>query len=281
MSAQANQLASFLAGLRGRAVVAQLLQKMWRPSGTEYARVREYSLTDETDPNELATTIMSDAEEDAGDVGGVCTYVVVGKDESDRVLERKSFRTDGGRLSGGADREDEPTTQGQLQMLMRHVEARERTSALRDGQAFKQQEGINRCYQELIARQSDMLERLQSRELQVMTVLEQVISRSHERELEHKKAEAQLALQTRVLDRLEPAIPAVMNKLLGKPLVPEEAQDALDSLIFSFDEHQLSKIQSVLTHEQTIALGMIATESHKRREQKKQKQQPPEEKATP
>lgn len=287
------KLTGWLGGVRGRATEIQLLQRVQRATGTEYANVRSWLVDAAGENGELATEILMVAEEDAADMPGTCRYVVAALREG-RVLERMSFPQSGA-LGGtlGAEVEFEPNAIGLTGMAQKHLEVQQRTGILKDqaharslevvlgkfGELFETAVAGFRAaasaQQEVLTQQgaqnqrlADQLEKKAEREISVIHALEALISRTHERDLALAKEKSRHDMQERVFERLEPAIPAVMNKLIGAPLVPAEAQDALDSLIFSFTPEQLDKVQQVLTPEQTMALGMIAKESHERRQKK-------------
>jgi hypothetical protein len=270
MSSQQNHVEAFIAGLRGRAVMLELRQQLSRAGGIlEYETVRQIEFNDGAIPAELAAQVLELAADDARTLGGKGFYVLVGLNDAGSIVERKAFHVEGMRKIGAARYgEDDAPADRTNDMLMRHLEARERTSCLRDAQMAKQQETLNNAYQRQIDGLMTRAERLENREIETMHVYEKLISSTHQRDLENKKQDAQFQLQERTLHKLEPAIPALLNKLLGMPLVPTDMQDPLDALFSSLTTEQLGTIQGALTQEQGIALGMMATESIKRRETK-------------
>ena len=148
-------------------------------------------------------------------------------------------------MSGGNDDVDdtgvsEPaTTKGHLAQLMRHTEALMRTTVMSTNQNMAM---LTRT----VASQNDHIE-----------LVEDLKSQQHDRNLKTIQMENQEKRYAEMFDKATLLLPAVVNRVAGKKLLPENVspmQDMLKNLAESLTEEQLAKILPTLKPEQQIAL---------------------------
>ncbi len=278
MSSQVSQLGAFISAQRGRAMRFELFRKTSRISGSKFDPIRPYDFEESTGVDELAQLVVTHAQDDANEIGAGGAYILTAENEAGEAFTRKEFRiasthTDSAPLERkGGDELGEIDPIRLLaesnRQLMRHIETRERTAQVKDAHWMKAVDAVVGSYQNQLDRLASSLEKKEEREIQVMETFEKVLSAQHDRELATLKAKQRNELAERTLKQVEPAIPAIINKIMGVPIVPFEAQESFDEFLFSMTPEQLDVIRSTLTPEQQGVMGMMATESAKRRMEK-------------
>jgi len=159
-------------------------------------------------------------------------------------------------MSGANDEVDdtgvsEPATgKGLLGQLMRHNEAIMRTAVMSTNQNMA-------MMQRTIGRQNEHIEKLLEDRRETFEVTEDLKSQRHDRELASLQMENQEKRYSEMFDKASLLLPAVVNRVAGKKLLPENVspmQDMLKGLAESLTEDQLAKIMPTLKPEQQIAL---------------------------
>ena len=145
----------------------------------------------------------------------------------------------------------EPATQkGFLGQLMRHNEAIMRTAIMSTNQNMAM---LNRT----VSRQNDHIEKLLEERRESFELTEDLKSQHHDRELASLQMRNQEKRYSEMFDKASLLLPAVVNRVAGKKLLPESVspmQDMLKGLAESLSEEQLAKIMPTLKPEQQIAL---------------------------
>lgn len=145
----------------------------------------------------------------------------------------------------------EPATQkGLLGQLMRHNEAIMRTAVMSTNQNMA-------MMQRTIGRQNEHIEKLLEDRRETFEVTEDLKSQRHDRDLASTQMENQEKRYSEMFDKASLLLPAVVNRVAGKKLLPESVspmQDMLKGLAESLTEEQLTKIMPTLMPEQQIAL---------------------------
>lgn len=252
---------------------------------------------------ELADLILQEAQDDASVTTGTCRYAVVIEDDDGQALARKAVRIDGSKKKNGEDimlaPEEPPNEVGMAALAMRHQEIGqrliivERETSARAAAAERETSArvtaeANRFVQETVGMVRDTFRealttvRAENAELRIECAAlraeraaswqqrEDLASEHHVRTLEIRKQTNREELRGRTLTRLEPAIPVILNKLLGVSLVPEDKHNAVDSLMLSFTEKQVDTLAAVLTNEQKLALHALFKEAEERKKTKDQ-----------
>ena len=145
----------------------------------------------------------------------------------------------------------EPSTQkGLLGQLMRHNEAIMRTAIMSTNQNMA-------MMQRTIGRQNEHIEKLLEDRRETFEVTEDLKSQRHDRELASMQAENQEKRYAEMFDKASLLLPAVVNRVAGKKLLPEHVSpmtDMLKNFAESLTPEQLSNIMPTLKPEQQIAL---------------------------
>lgn len=230
---------------------------VWTDGGGEsLAMVNAWPAGD--DAAELARGALAAASEDAADTGGAQRYGLCAEGPDAAPLGRKVWRVLGARYSEEGSLSEPPTTVGQISMLMRHTEAKERTALMMVPKVLEQ-------YAALIDRYAADVERYQAREVQMLELRERLMSAEHERTLALREQEEKLALRSRALEKLEPLWPMLAAKVFKTPLAPgDQASSALDALLSSISTDQADRLATVFSPEQLIALQELYKEGAER-----------------
>lgn len=148
------------------------------------------------------------------------------------------------------------TAQGMLALLMRHNSELHRQSSGTFGMMFQYMTGI-------IERQSNQLETLTNEKMKHAEVMEDLMNKKHDRELESKDRESRQKRTDELFGKVLSLLPIVANKLAGKELVrqndtlfeltssefvsslkPSQLNGMLESGII--DKHQLVMLSAML-----------------------------------
>jgi hypothetical protein len=192
--------------------------------------------------------------EDAEGLGGMQRYLLVAL-EGERQVARLTLRQHGQAepVNGEPVDSEPPTDKGLLAQLMRHNEVQAKIFAASMGE-------IVSSMQETINRQKAAVEQADELRLDALTLVEDLISRRHERELETHKAEDARRMKAELLSRLSVLIPVVANKLTGDTVFPETVKPIvlmLNGLMESLGPDQFEALKRVLTPEQMHVLSEI------------------------
>lgn len=218
--------------------------------------------------NELQTT----ANQDAGGLGGVQSYVVQAYfKEEEKPLARYTFKVQ------GADEDEEgsqmssepPNRVGITSQLMRHQEAIFRTAVMGQSQVIGTLMRQN-------ATLSELVEKFMADRVQTIDVLESLLSKKQERELEIKRAEAKQAMLSDAFDKVMTLAPIVVAKIAGKGVVPgaeSPLEVQIKGLLETITPDQFEALTGTLKPEQQMALAEIYTglqEAEKKRAEAKE-----------
>lgn len=133
--------------------------------------------------------------------------------------------------------------------LMRHNEAVMRTAMMSTSQNMT-------MMQRTIGRQNEHIEKLLEDRRENFEMVEGLKSEHHERELASIEHEGREKRYSEMFEKASLLLPAVVNRISGKKLLPEHVspmQDMLKTFAESFTPEQLSDIVPRLKPEQQIA----------------------------
>ena len=200
--------------------------------------------------------IESTANQDAGGLGGVQSYVVqayfVGED---KPLARYTFKVQGADDDdeGGSMSSEPPNKVGITSQLMRHQEAIFRTAVMSNSQVV----GTLMRQNQVLA---DMVEKFMQDRVQTIDVLEQMMSRKQERDLEVQRSTAKQAMLQDAFEKLMTLAPIVVAKIAGKGTMPG-AESALEvqikGLLETITPDQFDALSGTLKPEQQMALAEL------------------------
>jgi hypothetical protein len=213
------------------------------------------------DMTDLATEIYQAAQVDAQDTGGMSRYRLVVLD-GEEVTARKEWEAFGERVTEKSGVAEPATPAGLVAQTQRHLEARERASITKDEQQARsymhQLSTMEKALERSEARNDRLLDRIQQLEdgrIAQVQVMEKMLSEQAERDLAAKRLESDLAYRRAMWERVEPAIPLVVNKALGRPLMKEDdgAFDLLESLVVTLKPAQLEALKAAFEPMQMTA----------------------------
>lgn len=190
---------------------------------------------------------------DCNGLGGVQRYVLYSffSEEPKKIAARLSFRIQGYDESIDDVEDGEPPTKtGFLQQTMRHNEQIMRTSVAATGTAM-------RTLQHLTSRLADRNEALEERLADNFELIEQLSQERHVREMEMRETEGQEDRKQIAFQRGMQLLPAAVNKLVGKTVMPVEVdptQMQIKDFAESLSPRQFQQLQAILGPEQQINL---------------------------
>jgi hypothetical protein len=228
---------------------------------------------DESDISGLARQFYLAADEDAQGLGGLQSYrVLVMRKHSAGATGRWNFR-----IVAGEDSYDESglteaiDTKGLLGQCMRHTEQFMRNST----QVSMQMLSIQ---QRTISKQAAQIDSLVAKSFQSFELMEELISRKHERDMEVREQENSMQITETITDTVKVLAPIAVNKIVGKKILPEEnssSEEILQSTFATITPAQMERMERIFTPTQMQGFGEImdtVIDRDEKRTEKKQKQ---------
>lgn len=194
------------------------------------------------------------ANQDAGGLGGVQSYVVQAYFHGEeKPLARYTFKVQGADDDdeGGSMSSEPPNKVGITSQLMRHQEAIFRTAVMSNSQVV----GTLMRQNQMLA---DMVEKFMADRVDSVNVLEQMLSRKQERELEVQQATAKQAMLQDAFDKVMTLAPVVVAKIAGKGVVPgveSPIEVQIKGFLETITPDQLETLSGALKPEQQLALA--------------------------
>ena len=176
------------------------------------------------DVEDLATQIESAAYDDAEGIGGMqryCVLAFVAKEKAPR--RRFTFRMLADEEDDSGAPSEEPTAKGHLTQLMRHNEALMRTVQMAIGSVLTNQSRT-------IESQAQAIADADKRRLAMFETHEQLLSRQADRDLEREKFERQEEMVREGFELGKALFPTIVNKVTGKPLLPETTTPGYEAI---------------------------------------------------
>ncbi len=223
------------------------------------------NVPEKADPDwyeQTAAEIVSAAENDAeGIASGNQRYVVAvfRAKNPDKPMGRIAFMIAAADADEEGEIESEPATkQGVAAMAMRHLEATQRLlltsfTSLMQSQA------------RMVQSVTDENSKMREQRLEGIEVIEDLMSQRLERELAAKKSEAHVALLGDAAKDIKMLVPAVVNRLAGKNVVPSAENPVLElakRIFESLSDEQKAKLLKTvsdieLTPKQQLGVGEL------------------------
>lgn len=209
--------------------------------------------------NYVALELLQGADADASAIRGTQAYMVqsfhtgsTGKRKT-APSSRFTFRVQGFQHSDDSFESEPKNMQGLLAQLMRHNEANNR--------ALNQNMGtFVRLMTDQNSKQSRMIDKFMDERMHMADLYETVRSQQHERDMQIREVDHKEKLMEDGLDTIKQIGPAILNKVVGKKLLPEPSTPerlALKSFAESLTEEQIEAMGGILSPAQTIAMGTI------------------------
>lgn len=254
-----------------RIVVRQLVRGNRR--GEEVMTVEVPAKAGEDWCDTAALDIHGKLTTEAATLGGLQKYALYAYHSGDNENHTSRFvirlqNDDDADESDGLNSEN-PDKQGLVSQAMRHAEVYAKTMS---GMVM----ALMGSYQSTISRQGSMIEKMLEEKMQGMEAMQEMIDAKDERDVKMIQARAKAKGIEDLVGRLGVLLPAVANKVTGKPIFPVEDTSLMmmtRSLITSImaDPERAEKMLALLPPEQGIALmNLYETISTSQREQEAQ-----------
>lgn len=196
------------------------------------------------------------AYDDCEDLGGVQRYALLpyfGKQQKNRL----TFRMAGEEKDEDSFDSEPPNKAGLVAQSQRHAEASHRHTEVMMRLLISSTNNVVNQYARTVASLATQNEALQGKHVEGMTLLEDLLIQRHEREQENKQADFRMRIQEEAYNDIRPMVPLVVNRLVGKKLLPEQVDaktQAMKGLMESLRPEQMQRIAGALTSPQQIAL---------------------------
>ena len=177
---------------------------------------QDEGLAGETDM--LVNRIVDAAQRDANDFeGGVQKYALFAYYSDDpNYVPRKIFRVAADdEVTRDLSPSEPPTEKGLVSQVMRHLEAVMRTSTVSTGVVIENMTRQLRDHQEA-KKVTD------KQTIDLMLLVQANINEAHRRRLDERKEEMEMGIKEGLFEQLKVAVPIILNRISGKPLLPEQ-----------------------------------------------------------
>lgn len=218
-------------------------------------------LTPAHDVDVMVGQVMEAAQADADSIGGsVQMYALYAYFKgNENYVPRKTFRVSPQVEFDRDVKPSEPATeQGLAGQAMRHLEAVMKTSVASQGFLFS-------LLERQLQRLQDGAERGDQQKLDMMILVQDVIDGAHARRLAERKEETGQTMKAQALEYLKVAAPILLNRLAGRPLLPEKNKSLMlmASLLENLRPEQQSFLREGLDPSQLAVLAEILEEYEK------------------
>ena len=236
-----------------------------KPQGdvTSIAVTQDEGLVGEIDM--IVNKIVDAAQRNANDyAAGLQKYALYAYYSDDpQYVPYKIFRITAEDESGQGDLSpsEPPTTAGITSQLMRHNEATFKTDTMTTSYLFS-------IFEKMLTRLSDKEERSDQQRMDMVLLMQETINEAHNRRLNERKQEMNLALQEGVFEQLKVIAPIIANRIAGKPIFPEEDKSFLlmGTFLENLKPEQQAFLRDSLDPPQIAVLGEILAEYEKKKE---------------
>jgi len=193
---------------------------------------------------------------ETANLGGLQKYALYAYHSGDNEAHTSRFVV---RIQGLDDEEATPTDASVkndlTQQLMRHAEAYAKIMA-------GSMTGIVASYQSMVARQSTMIEKLMDDKLGSIETVQTLLDQKEERDINLMQAKTKADGMKNLIGRLGLLLPAVANRVAGKPIFPVEDTAMMmmvKSLFTSLaaNPDKLEKLMNTLGPEEAVAFMNI------------------------
>lgn len=217
--------------------------------------IREFELSKGLtfeDIEAMCNEVEQVAQDDTEGIGGHQKYaLLVYRKDKDNAYSRLiiAISNEGNSEIDDTLDSEPPTTKGIVTQLMRHNEAIMRAHTMGITAVLQAQ-------QRTITRQSEQLEHLSDKHFEAISLVEELVSAKHDRELENKKLDIKLDMQKEAFGNAKMLMPAIVNKIAGKKILKEKVtpqQMLLKQLVDSIKPDQIGKLMESFTPQQKIA----------------------------
>ena len=211
----------------------------------------------------IVNKIVDSAQRDANDFGGtIQKYILFAYYANDpNYVPRKMFRVAADdEITRDTSPSEPPTEKGLAAQAMRHLEVVMRQASM--GQSFMTEHFIR-----MIGKLQDKDERSEKQKIDMMLLVQETINDSHQRRLNERKQEMEQSIKEGIFEQLKVAIPIILNRLAGKPLLPEQDKSfmLMAALLENLRPEQQAFLRDSLDPPQAAVLSEILGEYEKKK----------------
>jgi hypothetical protein len=209
----------------------------------------------DVDSNGMAKAFVQAAKDDAGAHPGEQSYQLRAyHEEDDGKTVACTIRVKGGEGIAVGDGSNVAT----IAHLLRSIEAKDRTIAGMVEHTRTLVKDIRDAYQPLLAYQGAQIEALSKRHGEVLDMQEKLVTALTDRKLDEQKQAAAEERKKAGFEKLMMVLPAVVNKVTGRNILPDNSAFAsLKQLFDTLTEDQQMTVMTALTEEQRVLLGSL------------------------
>jgi hypothetical protein len=211
----------------------------------------------------IINKLVDAAQRDANDFGGtIQKYILFAYYADDpNYVPRKMFRVAANdEITRDTSPSEPPTEKGLVSQTMRHLEAVMKTATM--GQSFMTEHLIRQ-----IGKLQDKDERSEQQRIDLLLLVQETIDNSHRRRLDERKEEMEQSIKEGIFEQLKVAIPIILNRLAGKPLLPEQDKSfmLMAALLENLRPEQQAFLRDGLDPPQAAVLAEILGEYEKKK----------------
>lgn len=232
----------------------------------------------EMTPEEIASRVVSAAQEDASGLQGDKQRYILVAMEGERALERCTFtilNDEEEDNEGAAITSEQANPSGFAVQAMRHNEQLMKMSM--SGFEATQRANIG-TIRALVMRNDQMEEK----HIVIMQLVEDLLSQRAERELVQLRESNKERRLDATFDKFALLLPAVANKLIGKKMLPESttpAEEQIVAFMESMTPQQFEAMTKVFRPDQQVAMMTMYETARERREQQAKEKEEAQKKA--
>ena len=222
---------------------------------------QDEGLAGETDM--LVNRIVDAAQRDANDFeGGIQKYTLYAYYTDDpNYVPRKIFRVAADdEVTRDLNPSEPPTEKGLVAQTMRHLEAVMKTSTVATGVIIENMTRQLRDHQEA-KKVTDQ------QTVDLMLLVQENINEAHRRRLDERREEMEMGIKEGLFEQLKVAIPIILNRISGKPLLPEQDKSfmLMAALLENLRPEQQAFLRESLDPPQAAVLGEILGEYERKK----------------
>ena len=222
---------------------------------------QDEGLAGETDM--LVNRIVDVAQRDANDFeGGIQKYALYAYYTDDpNYVPRKIFRVAADdEVTRDLSPSEPPTEKGLVGQTMRHLEAVMKTATVSYGVTV---ENLTRQVREAM----EAKKVTDQQTVDLMLLVQENLNEAHRRRLDERREEMNMGIREGLFEQLKVAIPIILNRISGKPLLPEQDKSfmLMAALLENLRPDQQAFLRENLDPPQAAVLGEILGEYEKKK----------------
>jgi hypothetical protein len=211
----------------------------------------------------LINKIVDASQRDANDFeGGIQKYALYAYYTDDpNYIPRKIYRVAADdEVTRDVNPSEPPNEKGLMAQTMRHLEAVMKTATVSYGVTVENLTRQVRDYQESKKIADQQM-------VDVMLLVQENINEAHQRRLNERQQEMEMGIKEGLFEQLKVAIPIILNRISGKPILPEQDKSfmLMAALLENLRPEQQAFLRDGLDPPQAAVLGEILGEYEKKK----------------